>query len=600
MDFNRKKLIPILLLAFTFLITFKYIFDPKLDFGGDNASYFTLGKAIAEGKGYVNLEKIDQNAHGHFPPGYPLVVSLVHLVWPADDAVNGVKYFNGLLFLASAIFLFFVSEKLVKNAYLSFGIAFLYILNANFLKFSTIMMSEILFQAINHACLLLLLNLDFKKPVFKNTLFILLLVLTTFNFHTRSVGLAVAGGIGIYLLLIKKWPYMIAWGVGFVLLCLPWQIRNYQQGIRSNNYAKQFLQKNPYRIEQGRLDFSSWTERVAKNTKRYVAKEIPLGMFPFKSANYKEEITAWELLIGIGMLTVIGLGIYYLKEYWKFTIPYIICNLLILLNWPDIWTGPRFVFQLLPLFLIFFFFGIYKVAGQKIKKAAFNPQKKQYLALSIVILAYFLRSKVIALHKNTKSVYNGNFAQYIELAEWSKKNLPKESVIACRKPLFFHMYSETFTGYYPRVPDREKVVRNMKEEQVTHVVVDKLGYSSTNRYLVPAVQKYPYKFKTVVKIGDTHLLQFRPNLGYEGSFNDNEKREGFGKFVWENGQIFEGTWANNVRNGEGTLLLPNGNTIAGIWANDKLEGPAQLIDPNGIARQNLIYKENQLISANPI
>ena len=56
---------------------------------------------------------------------------------------------------------------------------------------------------------------------------------------------------------------------------------------------------------------------------------------------------------------------------------------------------------------------------------------------------------------------------------------------------------------------------------------------------------------------------------YEGDFV-NDKYEGKGKGIWENGEYYIGQWKNGLRNGKGTLYNKNGDIIQkGNWINDK-------------------------------
>ncbi len=133
----------------------------------------------------------------------------------------------------------------------------------------------------------------------------------------------------------------------------------------------------------------------------------------------------------------------------------------------------------------------------------------------------------------------------------------------------------------------------MTDKDVDYVILEKLGYSSTNRCLFPAIKRYPEKFKIVkhLKDPDTYLIKFRPNLGYTGEWKG-DKREGNGKYAWENGQYFEGKWKDNLRNGNGVLHLTNGNTMTGAWLNDKLEGDFIITDTNAVVIEKSIYKAN--------
>ena len=59
---------------------------------------------------------------------------------------------------------------------------------------------------------------------------------------------------------------------------------------------------------------------------------------------------------------------------------------------------------------------------------------------------------------------------------------------------------------------------------------------------------------------------------YEGYFIAG-KREGNGKYIWENGEYYIGQFKNDLRNEKGTYYYSNGKIkYEGDWINDKFIG----------------------------
>ena len=129
-----------------------------------------------------------------------------------------------------------------------------------------------------------------------------------------------------------------------------------------------------------------------------------------------------------------------------------------------------------------------------------------------------------------------------------------------------HLY---ITGYKNTL-DKEEQIKYLQSKGTDYVVLEQLGYSSTGRYLFPAIQRYPKKFKVIIhlKNPDTYLMKFLPELGY-----------------W-------GEWKDNLRNGKGTLYFPNGQQLEGVWTNDVLNGEVILRSKEGDVIQKSIYKNN--------
>ncbi len=583
----------IVLLVGTFSWTYNYIFDSKIHFSGDNAAYYILGNAIASGEGFTNTGNINKTPHGHFPPGYPVLISGIVKIFSKN--IITVKRANGGLFLMSILLVFFIANKLTDNIHLSFTAGLLFLLNHHFLKFSTIMMSEISFQFFVLGAILLFLYLDEDIPLFRNWKFFVLLLIVTFAVYIRTIGISVIGGLFLYFLLRKKWLYAMAALLIFVMLLLPWEIRNRNLGIKKNSYVTSLIMKNPYRMEEGLIGFTEWTERIGENARRYLLREIPNGIFSFRYIDYKQSNTALEWGWGFVLLGFIIFGLYRLKEKRLFFFLYFGCTMGILLNWSQLFFGPRFIFQLLPFLLILSLFAVHELSLCVFRKGKGLHRVSPFVGLVALI---WIIPPVQQLHKETESVFSSGFHDYTEMAGWVKENVEKGAVISTRKPNLFHLYSERYVTSYTYTPDSEKLLANLKKNRVSHVVVDQLGFSSSTRYLIPAIQKYPAKFVQITAIGEspTYLFRYLPDIGYSGEFNEANKREGFGIFVWDNGLRFQGYWKNGTREGEGTLFLLNGDIIKGGWVNDKLEGKATFFDSQGVATRLFTFKNNKQIN----
>src|SRR5210317_1167066 len=130
------------ILFLIFFFSYQYIFDKKLDLGGDNAGYYILGKALSSGEGYTNIHFPDNPAHNHFPPGYPVIIALFMLV---SNSIIFIKIVNGVFLLGSALMMYKMLYKVSQNTKLAFVTSALMLLNMHLLYYSRIMMSEIPF-----------------------------------------------------------------------------------------------------------------------------------------------------------------------------------------------------------------------------------------------------------------------------------------------------------------------------------------------------------------------------------------------------------------------------------------------------------------------
>ena len=58
---------------------------------------------------------------------------------------------------------------------------------------------------------------------------------------------------------------------------------------------------------------------------------------------------------------------------------------------------------------------------------------------------------------------------------------------------------------------------------------------------------------------------------YEGE-SESGVKNGWGRYIWSNGDYFEGIWKNGVPDGYGVQVSENGNTKKGLWKNNKYCG----------------------------
>jgi len=590
---RRIRIVYILLLIVGFFIIYSTIFDEKVSLGGDNANYYILGNSIANGEGYANIHHVEKEAHYHYPPGYPLLIASVVSVFSND--IIAIKILNGVFLLGAILLLFFIVKKISQNDHIAFAVSLLSLLNYHILCYSTIMMSEIPFLFFSLLCIWLFLKIDFSKPVFKNWLFFLLIICLSFSFYIRSVALALFVSMSCFLAFKKQWRYVVSLLVGFLVLYLPWIIRN---SGASNTYVSQLSLKNPYQPEQGSIGFSDIIERIAINIERYITKEIPSGLVSSKEVIYSDvsaPITEW--LLGFLLLVGIVFGIYKLPKYSTFIFLYILAFFGLLMVWPSVWYGTRFLVPLIPLLIFLFIFGMISFLKWLQEKIIPKQLKHFTTILTVILLSFWAfmygSSAISKLNLQAKGEYADNYKNYFALAEWINQNADDTSVTAVRKEGLFYLFSKKNVINYQKIQDKEAQIEDLKSKNVDYVVVEQLGYSSTSKYLVPTIDRYPNKFKTIKQLQNpnTYLMKFIPELGYSGAWKDG-KRNGLGTYIWEDGQKYIGNWKNDVRHGKGTVYFKNGERIEGIWVDGKLNGEVLKKMKNDVIIERSIYNDN--------
>jgi hypothetical protein len=492
----------IILLSLLYLVVYSYTFDEKLDLNGDNAYYYVLGKAISLGEGYVNIASITRGPNNHFPPGYPFILSIFMHV---SDSTTFLKILNGVFLYISLMLLYVLFKGISENSKIAFVTVFFLILNAHLLQYGTMMMSEISFILFSYLCLLLVNRTDLDNDFYKKPHFYLILTTLVVSYYIRSTGLALFGGIILYLLIQKKWKIAISLAVGFIVLALPWIIRG--QKLGGSSYLEPLVMVNPYRPELGNADLSEYFTRFFSNLSRYITREIPNSSFPFIQVNYASEITPGEWLLGILILAVALYGLYRIRKRGLLFICYLLGTFGILLLWPEVWRGVRFVLPVMPLILFSFLTGIYYLTVR-----AFSPLKIKFNILLFIVLGLAFIQPIKLLHQKAVSPYPANWQNYFRIAEWFKNEKIQDVVVVCRKPILFHLKSGTFTATYIYSKDTEEMIEDLKNKKTDYVVLDNLGYRQTYEYLYPVIRNNPDIFPLVFSLPnpDTYLLKFNP------------------------------------------------------------------------------------------
>ncbi len=501
--FEIRDIVYPLFIILLFIFVYSFIFDVKVDLNGDNADYFILGKALATGHGYVSISNVHQSPENHFPPGYPVLVALVIRFF--GESIGAVKIFNGIYILAAIIILYFLTERVTNNKTLSFVCCIFLVMNYHLLLYSTIMMSEAPFILASVLTLWAVIKIDNDKNIFYQPLFYISLIGLAFSYYIRSTGVALFGGILLWFLVKKNWKAVIFYFCGFLLIALPWYLRSLKLG--GNEYIKPLVMINPYRPDLGNASFHDYLVRFIANVSRYLTREIPNSVFPFLSVNYHAPITAFEWIIGLIISGLILYGLIKLKKFRLLIISYLAATFAILFFWPEVWIGVRFILPITPLLFIALLYGIYTFYLQVINKgkSSFSPW------IFLVIIFFFLKP-LQELHNNAKDDYPDNWKNYFEIAKFMKRQDIDSAVVCCRKPNLFYLFSGTYTCTFPYTDNDKEIIEKLKEDKVTHVVIDNLGYRQTYAYLLPAILKNKDNFDPILSSSDkqTYLLKFTP------------------------------------------------------------------------------------------
>jgi hypothetical protein len=155
----------------------------------------------------------------------------------------------------------------------------------------------------------------------------------------------------------------------------------------------------------------------------------------------------------------------------------------------------------------------------------------------------------------------------------------------------------TFVGYFkngfPEGPgkllDNEKVLREgnfVTLAQGTRKSVSKKYLKKDKINIVlhgQGIESWPNRifydgnFEYGVKEGEGKLEYFDGR--YEGHFS-NDVFDGFGKFLFKNGDVYEGEWKNGIKHGDGILKAKNGSVYKGKFLDGERNGNGTMVWPD--------------------
>jgi hypothetical protein len=487
------------LFALAFGLVYAFIFDSKLDMGGDNAGYYILGRALLQGEGYTNIHIPGTPAASHFPPGYPALLAVAMLF---GKSFTWLKVFNGILFGAALWWFRSIAEKATGSTAFAWVAVLLVGLNSHLLRSSTIMMSEIPYTAASILALWTLLRWDPESKAFYRSYdFWLVVVLASAAFYIRTAGIALGAGIGLYLLFERRWAAAFTFGGAFFALYLPWVLRGRAVDAGSA-YVDQLLSVNPYRPEEGQIDVSGLWDRIAENAGRYLGQELPNSMIPSLTVDYNPEAPVSHPFVGLLLLGLIVYGIVRLPKLRWLVAGYVLASFAIFLVWPSVWYGVRFIQPLVPVLVLSALYGAWELLRRVLP--SWNPW--WFAALGLLLLA-----PVRTLNDEAKLDYPMPYQNYFRLGEFAKANVPADAQFATTKPALWYLFAERKATRIPTEADPALFMQRLQEEGLNYVVVDQLGYGSVGRYFVPAYQAYPERFELVAQLPnpDTYIFKVK-------------------------------------------------------------------------------------------
>lgn len=486
-----------------------YTFNSKPDLNGDNFAYYVYATSLAEGSGYCDLSSPGSPATSNFPPGYPILMAPLRAM---TDSIVAQKWLNEVFVLASILLLYFSLLALSLPKDISFVASVSGLFCPRLLHFSTMMMSESSFLFMSMLVFFSLIMMSRREEKwwseFCSPWFYVMLIALVMTYHIRTQGVALVAAVVLVLLVRRRWAALPATIVGFVLGCLPWMLRNRALGLNGNRYIDSIMVVNPLRPELGSIGIGEVIARFFDTLRMLIFNAFPSTILPFANLNCDEPTYTWYIyLLGAVMLCVMLLGAWKLGKQRWFAIGYIAATLgvISIFSTP---SGNRYITSVLPFLTAFLLIGLWWCISWLLQRKWGN---KCFPAYFLLLLLFLSKSGLQEEHKAAEQKYPVNYTQFFKIGEAIKENLPSSTIVCSRKPQMLYLYSQCPGVIYLYTTDARELIADLVKKNVDLVVVDALGYSSTYRYLIPAIQQYPQLFPRALMYYEntrTYLLTF--------------------------------------------------------------------------------------------
>lgn len=467
------------------------LFDPKPDTGGDNAVYLALAEAIATGQGFRDIHIVGSPAHLQYPVGFPVLLALLRLV-VGSTSVLAAKLLVWLSSLGVVWFGWLILKRLFRRRA---GPVLLVLVSLPLLvRAGHQVLTEMPFLCASLAALHFALRAEDEHPRW----YLPAVLLAVGALLLRTAGIGLVAGLGLGLLVRRRWSWLALLAVLAAAVIVPGQVRAAAAG-QNGTYLDLFLARHPYIAEYGRMGPLDLAARAWDNFTVYAFTVVPEALVPLLEDLRRPVVTT---AIGVLLAVLMLLGLWTRLRRRTALEGYALAGGLLLLAWPQLWAGDRFLVPLLPLLVVYLFFGLDWLGGRL---------KWRRLALAGTAGLVVLNAGAVAvraartvpdnlrwLRGDVYAGYSQDWRRYFEVLDWVRENVAPDKVVLARKPEFVWLWTGRQSLCYPFTDDRARV--RAAVNRADFILFDNFQWTRTTRdFLNPVLQEDPSRYPVVLE-----------------------------------------------------------------------------------------------------
>ena len=476
-------------------------FDPYLFTGGDNVQYYALARALATGRGYVDLIVPGTPVETVYPPGFPIL--LVPFYWIFGGAYTGLKVESLVAGGAALWGLWSLARRdRAVPAWAAAAAVWLFGLYPVFRVYTHWVLSDMSYVAVTLVALAAFQRADEGAEDRPWGRWLGACLLGVLAFYVRTAGVALLGAAFGVALLRRQWRRAGVLAAVVAIGVAPWFVWTSQRPPETGGYLQQVRLENRLDPTSTRLDPQGYVQRTTLNLTHYATRDFPQMFWPFvrppaegPALRPPAAVRVFALLVG-GILMLLGIGTALRVRGVAVWDLYGMATLAILAVWA--WTGDRFFLTLAPLLYLYVLIGADRTSAFITR----SPRPAQAIAGTLaLVLAVGAVREIPPQWRLTRAWLGGDrlggylplWQDYFESAEWIGVQAP-DAVIVARKPTFAWYFSGGRPSFvYPFHGDPDATWRTIRAKGATHILAEPM----TRDFLRPALAPRVHELEVV-------------------------------------------------------------------------------------------------------
>jgi hypothetical protein len=473
----------------------------------DDAHYIILAESLSSGQGYQLINFPRPQIERAFPPGWPILLTPLTLLFPGNYTV--LKLLSLALWLASILLIYKLFSKRIESPHLEL-ITGLAALNPLLVGTSVTAMAE---SAYLFFSLLALNVFDIWKDKAggkKDWLIVLVAALALYTQLIRTIGIALVIAFVLYLLFTRRWREAgIATSVVIAgaILQMWLNLRNGGSVVSAGYEAQVFGGSVIEKIGQ-----------MGSNTLGYANQILAGAVIPIFSSRVSATLENYGLgfapaIANIVILAVIIFGIALAARKFKLMDLYFAIYVLgILAFWnPNVGSvKARFLIPIIP-FLYFYLAQGVVWAKEKAARKGINYGRRVEAGLFIFIA-------LTLIIRNAQDWQNPVMNQMTDLSigtSWVAENAPRDAVVMVNEPVPAYAHVQRKTIGFPTAG--QYLESYLNNQEIDYVVISPRLQSPrsteldefTKNQILPILNSQPEKFIVVFTDAEYNVTVYR-------------------------------------------------------------------------------------------